>query len=103
MNFRSRVTGIATGDQALFMTRSLFLDSGGFPRQALMEDIAFCRMLKRHSRPHCLRQRVVTSGRRWERHGVMRTIVLMWWLRLAYFAGVSPDKLARSYRRQQCE
>lgn len=97
MNLRSRLTGIATGDQALFVTREAFERVGGFPSQALMEDIALSRSLKRLSPPVCLRATVVTSGRRWERHGVFRTIVLMWWLRLAYFLGVSPQRLAHWY------
>jgi rSAM/selenodomain-associated transferase 2 len=97
MNLRSRLTGIATGDQAIFVTAQTFASSGGFPGIALMEDIAFSRTLKRISPPLCLRARVTTSGRRWEQRGVLRTIVMMWRLRLAYFLGVSPDKLARQY------
>ncbi|AOU97978.1 glycosyl transferase [Acidihalobacter yilgarnensis] len=97
MNLRSRLTGIATGDQALFVTCEAFERVGGFPPQALMEDIALSRSLKRLSPPACLRATVVTSGRRWERHGVLRTITLMLWLRLTYFLGVSPQRLARWY------
>ena len=97
MNARSRATGIATGDQAIFMTRTAFDAAGGFPEIALMEDIAFARRLKRLSPPLCLRARVTTSGRRWEARGVLCTIVLMWRLRLAYFFGASPDELARRY------
>lgn len=97
MNQRSRLTGIATGDQAIFVAQWAFDHLGGFPQQVLMEDIVLCRRLKRLSRPACLRARVTTSGRRWERNGVLRTIVLMWWLRLAYFFGVSPARLARWY------
>ncbi|HEX6158401.1 MAG TPA: TIGR04283 family arsenosugar biosynthesis glycosyltransferase [Burkholderiales bacterium] len=96
MNLRSRLTGIATGDQAIFVRRELF---PGFPEIALMEDLALCRMLKRIDSPSCLRERVVTSGRRWEARGVLRTIVLMWRLRLLYFLGASPDALARKYAR----
>jgi rSAM/selenodomain-associated transferase 2 len=94
MNLRSRLTGIATGDQALFVRRSSF---EGFPEIALMEDIAFCKAMKRRGRPACLRARVTTSGRRWQRHGVLRTVLLMWRLRLAYFLGAEPDALARRY------
>jgi rSAM/selenodomain-associated transferase 2 len=94
MNLRSRLTGIATGDQALFVRRAAFR---GFPEIALMEDIAFSKAMKRVSPPACLRARVRTSGRRWERHGVLRTVLLMWRLRLAYYLGASPDQLARSY------
>jgi rSAM/selenodomain-associated transferase 2 len=95
MNMRSRITGIATGDQAIFMSRAAF--GPGFPDMALMEDIAMTKRLKRIGRPLCIAAPVVTSGRRWEKHGVMRTIVLMWWLRLAYFLGADPAWLARSY------
>ena len=98
MNRRSRLTGIATGDQALFMTRAAFDAAGGFPVQPLMEDIEMSRRLKRHSAPACLAARVTTSGRRWQQRGVWRTIWLMWRLRLAYFLGASPEYLAARYR-----
>jgi rSAM/selenodomain-associated transferase 2 len=97
MNWRSRLTGIATGDQAVFVTRDAFDSAGGFPEIALMEDITLARNLKRVSRPLCLTARVTTSGRRWESRGVTRTILLMWRLRLAYFFGGKPDDLARRY------
>jgi rSAM/selenodomain-associated transferase 2 len=97
MNLRSRLTGITTGDQAMFVARAAFDASGGFPEIALMEDITFARNLKRISRPISLRARVTTSGRRWEARGVMRTVFLMWRLRLAYFFGAEPDDLARRY------
>lgn len=97
MNLRSRLTGIATGDQAMFVTREAFDSVGGFPEIALMEDITFARNLKRVSRPLCLFARVTTSGRRWEKRGVVRTILLMWRLRLAYLFGAKPDDLARRY------
>ena len=95
MNLRSRVTGIATGDQAIFATRPAF--GPGFPDVPLMEDIAITKRLKRTGPPLCIAGPVVTSGRRWEKHGVMNTILLMWWLRFAYFLGASPARLARSY------
>ncbi len=98
MNLRSRWTGIATGDQGLFVQRELFQQLGGYPDQELMEDIEFSARLKRLQPPHCLRQRILASSRRWERQGVFRTIVLMWGLRLAYRLGVSPRRLARYYR-----
>lgn len=98
MNRRSRWTGIATGDQGLFMTRAAFDAAGGFPDQPLMEDIEMSRRLKRVSRPACLHARVTTSGRRWERGGAWRTILLMWRLRWRYWRGASPDDLARAYR-----
>jgi rSAM/selenodomain-associated transferase 2 len=97
MNLRSRLTGIATGDQGIFVTRSLFEACGGFPDIALMEDIALSKRLKRYGRPLCLRHRMMVSGRRWEKHGVLRTILLMWCLRLAYWLGADPDKLALRY------
>jgi rSAM/selenodomain-associated transferase 2 len=99
MNVRSRLTGIATGDQAIFVTRSLFTAAGGYPEIALMEDIALSKRLKRFGRPLCLRHRLVASGRRWEKHGVVRTIVLMWRLRLAFWLGADPGKLAVRYDR----
>jgi len=97
MNARSRLTGIATGDQAIFVRRAAFR---GYPEISLMEDIALSRAMKRVSPPACLRERVVTSGRRWERNGVVRTVLLMWRLRLAFFLGASPDDLARYYAKQ---
>lgn len=97
MNLRSRVTGIATGDQGIFVTRHLFDALGGFPDQALMEDIEFSRRARRVARPICLSERIATSGRRWERQGLLRTILRMWRLRLAYFAGADPATLRRRY------
>ena len=97
MNLRSRLTGIATGDQALFVDRQAFVAVGGFPNIPLMEDIALSQRLRRRGRPLCLSAPVVTSGRRWETHGVFYTIVLMWRLRLAYFLGADPAQLARIY------
>ena len=97
MNWRSRRTGIATGDQALFVRHELFCRVGGFPPLPLMEDVAMSKMLKRHAAPACLRERVTTSARRWERDGVWRTIVLMWRLRAAYFFGADPARLAIRY------
>ena len=97
MNLRSRLTGIATGDQAIFVRRTVFEALGGFPDQPLMEDIELSRRLKRFGRPACLSARVRTSGRRWERHGVWRTILLMWRLRFDYWRGVPAERLARRY------
>lgn len=97
MNLRSRWSGIATGDQAMFMTRAAFDAVGGFPEQPLMEDIELSKRLKKLSGPACLRQRVTTSGRRWEARGVWSTIILMWRLRWAYWWGASPQALARRY------
>lgn len=98
MNARSRWTGIATGDQAIFVRRDAFAAVGGFPPLALMEDVALSAALKRISAPLCLRERATTSGRRWEARGVLRIVVLMWWLRLRYFLGASPERLAERYR-----
>ena len=98
MNRRSRLTGIATGDQAMFMTRAAFDAVGGFPDQPLMEDIEMSHRLRRLGRPACLDLKVATSGRRWESRGVWRTMFLMWRLRLAYFLGASPATLAARYR-----
>jgi rSAM/selenodomain-associated transferase 2 len=98
MNLRSRLSGIATGDQAIFVTREAFEQVGGFPVQPLMEDVEISRRLKRLGRPACLNARVCTSGRRWEQRGVWRTIVLMWRLRWRYWRGESPARLAEAYR-----
>ena len=98
MNLRSRLSGIATGDQAIFMTRAAFDAVGGFPKQALMEDVEISKRLRRLSRPACLRAKVTTSGRRWETRGVWRTVLLMWRLRFAYWRGAAPERLAELYR-----
>ncbi|HXX25037.1 MAG TPA: TIGR04283 family arsenosugar biosynthesis glycosyltransferase [Pseudolabrys sp.] len=97
MNLRSRLTGVATGDQAMFMRREVSTAAGGFPDIALMEDVALAARLKRIGRPRCLSACVTTSGRRWRLHGTLRTVLLMWRLRLAYFFGSDPGKLARQY------
>ena len=97
MNWRSRLTGIATGDQAMFVRRSIFERIGGFPDLPLMEDVALSRRLKRFGRPLALSSRAVTSGRRWEQRGVLRTIMLMWALRTGYWLGVAPGRLAKGY------
>ncbi len=98
MNWRSRLTGIATGDQGIFVRRALFERLGGFPEIPLMEDLSLSRRLKRHGRPACLRPPLHTSARRWRRHGVLRTVLLMWRLRLAWFLGADAEALARRYR-----
>ncbi len=98
MNRRSRWSGIATGDQAIFAARAAFERIGGFPLQPLMEDVELSRRLKRLGRPACLRERVTTSGRRWEQRGVWRTIALMWRLRWRYWRGESAERLAEAYR-----
>ena len=97
MNWRSQVTGIATGDQAMFVTREAFAAAGGFPDIALMEDIALSKTLKRIGRPLCLAARVRTSGRRWTENGVVRTVLRMWRLRFDYWRGIDPAALARRY------
>ena len=98
INLRSRLTGIATGDQAIFVTRAAFSWLHGFAPLPLMEDIDFCSRARRLTRPAALHERVLTSARRWQRHGVWRTVLLMWRLRLAYFFGADPQALARRYR-----
>ncbi len=99
MNLRSRVSGIATGDQGIFVSRELFTAVGGFPEMPLMEDIALSKILRREAAACCIRRPyLVTSSRRWESNGILRTILLMWRLRLAYALGTAPDRLARHYR-----
>jgi rSAM/selenodomain-associated transferase 2 len=96
-SLRSRISGVATGDQAIFVRRDWFERAGGYPDIPLMEDLALSRALKRRGRPLCLWRRVVTSSRRWEQKGIVRTILLMWRLRLAYYLGADPAELARRY------
>ncbi|MDD1010793.1 TIGR04283 family arsenosugar biosynthesis glycosyltransferase [Pseudomonas shahriarae] len=98
MNLRSSLTGIATGDQAMFVTRAAFDMVGGFPDQPLMEDVELSKRLRALSRPICIARCVSTSGRRWETHGVWRTILLMWRLRWQYWRGVPASQLAQAYR-----
>ena len=98
MNRRSRLSSIATGDQGIFVRRETFMSVSGFPEINLMEDIALSKILKRVGPPLCLRQKVVTSSRRWERNGILRTVLLMWSLRLAFALGADPQDLARLYR-----
>lgn len=99
MNFRSCLTGICTGDQGIFVEREIYQQIGGMPQQALMEDIEVSkRLLRQKKRPACIHRKIVTSARRWQQKGVIRTIVLMWWLRFAYFFGVSANQINRWYR-----
>jgi len=98
INLRSRLSGIATGDQALFVTRQAFEAVGGFPSIPLMEDIELSKRLKNTCEPACLKAKVTTSARRWENFGVLKTIGLMWWLRLGYFLGADPCRLNTLYR-----
>ncbi|MCP5163941.1 MAG: TIGR04283 family arsenosugar biosynthesis glycosyltransferase [Pseudomonadales bacterium] len=97
INLRSALTRVATGDQMLFVRRREFTCTGGFDAIPLMEDVAYSKRLRRLGRPLIVREPVRTSSRRWEERGVVRTILLMWGLRLAYFTGVSPDRLWRWY------
>mgnify|MGYP000214469888 FL=1 len=97
MNIRSRLTRVATGDQCLFISRKLFAEVKGFPNLPLMEDVALCKKLRAISPPQVETQQVLTSSRRWESHGIVKTIVLMWRLRLAYFMGRDPHQLAKRY------
>ena len=98
INWRSRISSVATGDQAIFVDRGLFEDIGGYPDIPLMEDIAISKRLKQKSKPICLKSTVVTSSRRWEEYGVFNTVLLMWRLRFLYFIGVSPERLIKHYR-----
>lgn len=102
INVRSRLTGVASGDQGIFVARPTFEALGGYAQIPLMEDLNLCRQLKRLARPRCLRPPLSTSSRRWERYGVWRTVWLMWRLRLAYYRGVDPEQLARQYHRGSC-
>jgi rSAM/selenodomain-associated transferase 2 len=97
MNARSRWTGIATGDQAIFVRRTAFEALGGYPDIPLMEDVELSRRLKRAGRLACLRQRVTTAARKWQREGVVRTVLLMWALRLLHACGVPPARLHAWY------
>lgn len=99
MNLRSRLSGICTGDQSLFVTKALFDEAGGFTAMALMEDIDLSKRLRQIQRPAIIKARVKTSARRWRQHGIVRTIVLMWALRLGFWLGVSPQRLAGWYRQ----
>ena len=102
INWRSRLSGIATGDQAIFISQSLFERIGNYPNQALMEDVELCKQLKGKqlksiAKPACLKSQVITSARRWQRHGTWRTIILMWHLRFDYWRGVSADNIKARY------
>ena len=97
VNLRSTITRVAGGDQGLFFERRFFAALGGFPRIPLMEDIAICKQARRLSSPLIIRSRITTSSRRWRQHGVARTVLLMWWLRLAFWLGADPDRLHRIY------
>jgi rSAM/selenodomain-associated transferase 2 len=97
MNARSRLTGIATGDQGIFVNRAAYNAVGGFPQIQLMEDIALSRLLRRRHRPLCLRTPLISSSRRWEHRGIGRTVLLMWRLRLAYALGADPRRLVERY------
>ena len=99
ISLRSRLSGIASGDQGIFVARQSFDALGGYAQIPLMEDLHLCKRLRSLARPRCLRPPLLTSSRRWEQNGIVRTVLLMWRLRLAYYCGVSPAKLARQYRR----
>ncbi|MDD5460474.1 MAG: TIGR04283 family arsenosugar biosynthesis glycosyltransferase [Methylococcales bacterium] len=99
MNWRSKLTGIATGDQVIFVTRPAFEQVGQYPEINLMEDIALCKALKKISPPICLKAKVISSGRRWQNNGIYKTIFLMWSLRLRYFLGADPQILASLYTK----
>jgi len=98
MNLRSRMTSIGTGDQCIFLHRDLWKQVGGFRQIPLMEDVELCKRLRKASRPLIWAGRVVTSTRRWEKHGIVKVVLLMWALRLAFWAGVKPEVLAKYYK-----
>jgi len=98
INCRSRASGLFTGDQGLFIRRDVFAELGGYPDQPLLEDLALSKAMKRRGRVEALRERLTTSARRWQRHGVLRTVLLMWWIRARYALGADPAALARIYR-----
>jgi rSAM/selenodomain-associated transferase 2 len=97
MNWRSCLTGIATGDQSLFVSKMLYNDVGGMPAIELMEDIEFSKRLLKFCKPACLKSIVITSSKRWEKNGILRTILFMWSLRLQYFFGIKPEVLVKKY------
>ena len=97
MSWRSAASGIATGDQGIFVHRELLDLVGGIPKQPLLEDVELCRRLRRLAKPVVMSEPLVTSARRWQRDGITRTIMLMWWLRFRYFMGADPQALARHY------
>lgn len=98
VNFRSCVTAIATGDQGICVERNLFFQTGCYPEIPLMEDIALSTRLKNVKRPVCIHEPLITSSRRWEENGIVKTILLMWRLRFLYWVGISPDKLVKMYK-----
>jgi len=98
INVRSCLSGIASGDQGIFVKRDIFDSVKGFSEIPIMEDIELSKKLKKISKPICLKNKLVTSSRRWEKNGILATILLMWRLRFLYFIGSSPDKLARFYK-----
>jgi rSAM/selenodomain-associated transferase 2 len=101
MNLRARCTAVCTGDQALFVTAELFHRLGGFPAIPLMEDIAMSKLLRRAAKPAPIKTAALTSNRRWQQHGLVKTVLLMWWLRLRYFLGVSPQVLVKQYYQRR--
>jgi rSAM/selenodomain-associated transferase 2 len=101
MNVRSAITGIATGDQVIFVDKALFQQVGSYPNIAVMEDIALSKRLKKQGQPYRVISRVESSARRWIQFGIYKMILLMWWLRLQYFLGFDPAQLAEQYQRGQ--
>lgn len=97
MNWRSRVTGICTGDQGIFVHRRLLEAVHGVPEQPLMEDVELSRRLKRLGRPLCPAIALGTSPRRWQRDGLVSTVLAMWGFRLRYWWGADPETLAKAY------
>ena len=98
INIRSCLSCVATGDQGIFIKRNTFDSIGGYPEIPLMEDVALSKKLKTISQPACIKETLTTSSRRWEKKGIIKTILLMWYLRFLYWIGVTPAKLAKLYR-----
>ncbi len=101
INLRTAASRLAGGDQGLFFDTRFFRELGGFPQIRLMEDIAICKLARRRAAPFIFRARIVTSSRRWQQRGIVKTVLLMWWLRLAYWLGADPDRLHEFYYPQR--
>ena len=97
INWRSRLTAVATGDQAIFVRRELFERLSGYAAIPLMEDVELSKRLRQFAQPFRWGSAVQTSSRRWQQRGVVPTVLQMWDLRLRYFLGASPQHLHARY------
>lgn len=97
MHHRSKFTHVCTGDQALFFKKKFFNQLNGFADIPLMEDVDISKRARKLSPLYALTSKVTTSSRRWQKHGTLKTILLMWWLRWLYFIGVEPCTLHKKY------